>query len=231
MAYLKAWWRRVRPAVLAGPVAFLVRLIGLTLRIHTRNEDEFESVGGGKILCGWHGRSSIAGAKYRGRGFYVIISLSKDGEIQNRIFQKLGFKTIRGSTGRGGERALVESIRALRGGATMAITPDGPRGPSGVVQPGILAMAKKSGCALVPVGISSRPRILLKKAWDQHMIPLPFGKSMMAFGKPYYIAKDASEAEVEQVRLNLEEDMHRLQEDAEKLLGQPVTPRTPQLRE
>src|SRR5579862_1254579 len=146
---MKAWWRKVRPGVLSGPAAALVRMIGLTLRIKTVDEDKFEGISGGKILCGWHGRSSIAGAKYRDRGFWVIISLSKDGEIQNRIFLRLGFKTIRGSTGRGGERALVESIRVLKQGATMALTPDGPRGPSGVAQGGIMAMAKKSGCALV----------------------------------------------------------------------------------
>jgi lysophospholipid acyltransferase (LPLAT)-like uncharacterized protein len=217
---VKAWWRRVRPRVLSGPVAALVRLIGITLRIRTVDEDKFEGIEGGKILCGWHGRSSIAGAKYRDRGFWVIISLSKDGEIQNRIFQKLGFKTIRGSTGRGGERALVESIRALRDGGTMALTPDGPRGPSGVAQPGMLAMARKSGCALVPVGISSKPRILLKNAWDKHMIPVPFGKSMMVFGDPYYLAKDATEEQIEEVRLKLQQDMHTLQAEAERLLGQ-----------
>ena len=217
---MKTWWRRVRPRVLGGPVAALVRLIGITLRIKTVDEEKFEGIKGGKILCGWHGRSSIAGAKYRDRGFWVIISLSKDGEIQNRIFQKLGFKTIRGSTGRGGERALVESIRALRDGATMAITPDGPRGPSGIAQPGVLAMARKSGCALVPVGITSKPRILLKNAWDRHIIPVPFGKSMMVFGDAYYVPKGATEEQVEDIRLKLQQDMHALQDEAERLLGQ-----------
>ncbi len=222
---MKAWWRRVRPRVLSGPIAALVRLIGITLRIATVNEEKFESIQGGKILSGWHGRSSIAGAKYRDRGFWVIISLSKDGEIQNRIFKRLGFQTIRGSTGRGGERALVESIRVLRDGGTMAMTPDGPRGPSGIAQGGIMAMARKSGCALVPVGISSRPRLLMKKAWDKHMVPLPFSKSMMVFGDPYYVGKDATPEEIEEIRLKLQEDMHKLQEEADRQLGLPVTPR------
>ncbi|HVT10799.1 MAG TPA: lysophospholipid acyltransferase family protein [Fimbriimonadaceae bacterium] len=222
---MKAWWRRVRPRVLSAPIAALVRLIGLTLRIKTVNEEAFEKIEGGKILCGWHGRSSIAGAKYRDRGFWVVISLSKDGDIQNNIFRKLGFNTIRGSTGRGGERALVESIKVLRQGATMAMTPDGPRGPSGACQGGVLLMAKKSGAALVPVGISSRPRILLKNAWDRHMIPVPFGKSMMVFGEPYYVPKDASDEAVEEIRLKMQEDMHALQEEAERQLGQPVTSR------
>ena len=210
--------------MVSGPLATLVRLIGFTLRIQTVNEEKFEGVQGSKILCGWHARSSIAGAKYRNRGFWVIISLSKDGDMQNRIFERLGFKTIRGSTGRGGERALVESIRVLKQGATMALTPDGPRGPNGIAQPGILAMAKKSGCALVPVGISTRPRILLH-TWDRHMVPLPFGKACMVYGDPYRVAKDATDEEIETIRLKLQEDMHALQEEAERRLGQPITPR------
>lgn len=197
----------------------------MTLRIKTVDEEKFENIQGGKILCGWHGRSSIGGAKYRNRKFWVIISLSRDGDIQNHIFQRLGFQTIRGSSKRGGERALVESIRALKQGGAMAMTPDGPRGPSGIVQGGVMTMAKKSGCALVPVGISSKPRIVLKRAWDRHMIPVPFGKSLMVFGDPYYVAKDATDEEVEETRLKLQEDMHRLQEEAERRLGQPVTPR------
>lgn len=215
---MKRWWRDVRPRLLSGLAYAIVRSIGATLRIRTRDEEKFESVEGGKILCGWHGRSLVASAKYRGRGFWVIISLSRDGEIQNHVFRRLGFHTIRGSTGRGGERALVESIRALKQGAIMPITPDGPRGPSGVVQGGILAMARKSGCALVPVGISARPRILTK-SWDRYMIPLPFGRAMMCFGDACRIQAGATDEEVEEIRLKLEADMHRLQDEADAALG------------
>ena len=221
---MKAWWRRIRPGVLGGPVAGLVKLIGMTLRIATSGEEKFEGISGGKILCGWHGRSVVASAKYRGRGFWVIISLSKDGEIQTQVYKKLGFQVIRGSSGRGGERALVESMRKLKQGGTMALTPDGPRGPSGIAQGGVMAMARKSGCALVPVGISSKPRFLMK-SWDRFMVPVPFGKSMMVFGDPYYVPADASDDLVEEIRLKLQEDMHSLQEDAEGRLGQPATPR------
>jgi len=106
----------------------------------------------------------------------------------------------------------------------MAITPDGPRGPSGIVQGGIMAMAKKSGCAVVPVGISAKPRVLIK-SWDRHLIPLPFAKSVLVFGDARYVAKDATDAEVEEIRLDLQEAMHVLQEEAEQWLGQPITPR------
>ncbi len=201
----------------------------MTLRIKTVNEEKFEGVSGGKILAGWHGRSFVATAKYRKRGFWVIISLSRDGDIQNHIFSKLGFRTIRGSSGRGGERALVESIRALKKGAIMAITPDGPRGPSGIAQRGIFTMARKSGCALVPLGISAKPRVLAK-SWDRYVIPFPFAKAVIVLGDAYRIAADATDEEEEEIRLKMQEDMFRLQEEAERLLGQPLTPRPPVAR-
>src|SRR5436305_14161898 len=98
--------------------------------VEASNFDRVKDLNGGRIYCGWHGHSFIPAHFFRKRGYWVIISHSRDGETQKRIFAKLGYNIIRGSTGRGGVRALIEAIRALRNGATMAITPDGPRGPS-----------------------------------------------------------------------------------------------------
>jgi lysophospholipid acyltransferase (LPLAT)-like uncharacterized protein len=173
------------------------------------------------IFCGWHGRSFAFSDYFRQRGWYVIISHSSDGEMQNRVFKKLGYKVIRGSTGRGGVRAAVEAIRALKEGGTMAMTPDGPRGPSGVVQGGVMLMAQKSGAGLIPVGISARPRIVAK-SWDKYIIPLPFSKILMIFGEPIYVPLKATEEEIEAVRLQLESEIHRLEQLAESELGFPA---------
>src|SRR5665213_2292012 len=137
----------------------ITRSIGATLRIKGYGAENI-AVPSPKIFLMWHGRSFVPGQLYRNKGVYVIISHSRDGEMQTRIFTRLGYQVIRGSTGRGGERALVESIRCLKAGHDMAITPDGPRGPSGVLNPGVLLMAKKSGAVLIPVGTSARPRKL-----------------------------------------------------------------------
>jgi hypothetical protein len=168
----------------------------------------------GRIIAGWHGRSMVAGSYFRNRGYWVIISLSKDGNIQNQVFSLLGFQVIRGSTGRGGVRALAESIRVLRGGATMCLTPDGPRGPSGVVQDGILLMAKKSGCAIVPVGISAKPRFHVR-SWDRYMVPWPFSRAVMIFGEPIFVAETATDEELEDCRKHVEREIHRLQSMAD----------------
>jgi lysophospholipid acyltransferase (LPLAT)-like uncharacterized protein len=215
---MKWWWRRNRPELIGGLIYRFARLLGMTLRTRTEGWEAARDLPGGKILLTWHGRTYIAGQFFRNAGFWVIISHSRDGEIQYRILNRMGFHVIRGSTGRGGERALVESIRCLRQGNTMAITPDGPRGPSGVVQGGVMAMARKSGAALIPVGISARPRILVK-SWDRHQVPLPFARGLIIFGAPLYVPADADEAAVEAIRLQLEAEMHRLQDEAERQLG------------
>lgn len=215
---MKKWWRRVRPLVLSRLAYFAVRLFGSTFRITVLNYEKVQSLEGGKVLCGWHGRSMIASIYFRRKGFWVIISKSKDGDIQTHVFQNLGFHVIRGSTGRGGERALIESIRELRKGETMAITPDGPRGPSKVVQGGIMVMAKKANAWLVPCGVSARPRVLAK-SWDRYMVPLPFAKCLMNFGEPVRVPSDASDEQVEHIRLQLQSEITRLEIQAEQMLG------------
>ncbi|AIE84691.1 lysophospholipid acyltransferase family protein [Fimbriimonas ginsengisoli] len=215
MDRLKYGWRAVRPRLISGVLYGILRFLGATIRMRLIDEPEDEAR---TIFCGWHGRSLLFANRYRGRGWWVIISQSNDGEMQTRIFRKLGFQIIRGSTGRGGVRAAVEAIRALKDGGTMAITPDGPRGPSGVVQGGVMLMAQKSGAKLVPMGISARPRIFIK-SWDRYMFPLPFGRGIFIFGEPLTVEKDADEAEVERVRLKLQEEIHRLEAEAERMLG------------
>jgi lysophospholipid acyltransferase (LPLAT)-like uncharacterized protein len=193
----------------------MVRGICSTLRFDMRNVPANDHK---LIFCGWHGRSFAFSDYFRKRGWNVIISHSSDGEMQSRIFSRLGYKVIRGSTGRGGVRAAVEAIRALEEGGTMAMTPDGPRGPSGVVQGGVMLMARKSGAGLIPVGISAKPR-MMAKSWDRYIVPVPFGKCLMIFGEPLFVPPKATDEQVEQVRLQLEAEIHRLEKVAEAELG------------
>lgn len=202
------------------PIYLLVRGIGATLRIQVEGWSEVAARPGGKILAGWHGRTFVAAIFFRGRGVWTIISQSRDGEMQNRIFRRLGFHTIRGSTGRGGVRAIVEAIRVLREGATMAFTPDGPRGPSGVVQEGIVMMAMKSGACIVPVGVSARRRRLVG-TWDRYMVPGFFSRCLMIFGEPIEAPADG---DAEAIRLRLEIEMHRLEAEAERRMGHSASP-------
>ena len=217
-----AWWHHHRPRLVSGLIYCIAAGIGKTLRYKLVGRDKIDASHAAIYLM-WHGRTFVPGQFHRGKGMYVIISHSRDGEMQNRIFQRLGFSVIRGSTGRGGARALVESIRALQAGHSMAITPDGPRGPSGVVQPGVMLMAKKSGAPLVPIGASARRRKLFR-SWDQYLVPWPFTLCSIVAGEHFYVPPDADDAEIEAIRLRVEAEMHRVQTEAEKVLGLKPAP-------
>lgn len=189
-------------------------VVGSTLRVRSPGLEELKSLDKGVIMCGWHGKSFVPAYVLRNKGVWVIISHSRDGEIQNRVFSRLGYGVIRGSTGRGGVRAAVEAIRVLKKGAWMAITPDGPRGPSGVVQGGVMLMAQKSGAALVPVGVGAKP-VWRVRSWDQYMVPRPFARALFLIGEPMFVPEGASEEEVEAIRLELEKRIHELDARAE----------------
>ena len=215
MAGLKQWWRGVRPHLISGLAYSLVRALASTVRMEEENLPTDLS---NSIICGWHGRSLLFANRFRNSGCWVIISQSNDGEIQSRIFRWLGFQIIRGSTGRGGVRAAVEGIRALKAGGTMAITPDGPRGPSGVVQGGVMLMAQKSGARLIPCGVSARSRWLFR-SWDRYMLPKPFSRAIMLIGEPIMVPANADAEQVEEIRLQFERAIQAIEDEAERRMG------------
>ncbi len=152
-----------------------------------------------------------------------MFSLSNDGELQSRVFRKFGFQVIRGSTGKGGTRAVIEAIRLLRGGAAIAMTPDGPRGPACQVHGGVLMMAQKSGAALIPVGSSAKWRFLAV-SWDRYMVALPFSSAVIAFGEPIFVPEVASDQEIESIRARLQEAICRLDNEADIAMGhEPIS--------
>jgi len=213
MARLK--WLRARPDLLGKAVGFLLRCLGSTIRLKVENLPEAREHG--VILAGWHGRSLLAGYRFRDRGYWVMVSHSRDGEIQANVFGSLGFQIVRGSTKRGGAQAAVEAIRVLRKGGTFAMTPDGPRGPSGVLQPGIMTMAQKSGAVIVPTGISARPRYLVK-SWDRYLLPWPFARAVILCGEPIFVPTDLDEARFEALRVEIEAKVTAIENEAEQRL-------------
>ena len=218
---LKSRFRKSLSSSFAGLGAWLVRLICKTSRVDCVDEERFFGIEGGKILCLWHGRPIAPTARMIGVELSVLISLSRDGELINAILSSLGFGAVRGSSGPSGARALASCIKLLRNGEIVVVTPDGPRGPSGVAQPGVMTMARKSGRPIVPIGCSSRPRIVLK-SWDRFMVPLPFSRSVILFGEPVYVPEDADEATLEALRGGLQAEMRRLQDDADRRLRVPT---------
>ena len=146
-----------------------------------------------------------------------MISLSADGEYQNRIFRRFGWQVVRGSSGRGGVRALVGAVRRIQQGATFAFTPDGPTGPSHTVHPGVLFLSQKGECPIFPVGVSAYPRWLLS-SWDRYLVPRPFSRAVMLYGDPITVPPAATEEELQRYAAILAERISDLERQAEEML-------------
>ncbi|NUQ69754.1 MAG: lysophospholipid acyltransferase family protein [Chthonomonadales bacterium] len=211
-------WRTKALALIIWAIA---RFIGATIRIQFVNKavmDGILAANRGAILVTWHGRTLIPANVLRHRGYWALISLSRDGEMQNGIFTRFGFNTVRGSTSRGGLRATLRLARILRDGGVLALTPDGPRGPSHEVQGGTLLLAEKSGVPIVPVGISARPRFLVR-SWDRYMLPLPFARVTWVVGDPITVPEGVKRDEMDRIGRDLTLSLNRCEKRAEEMLG------------
>jgi len=184
------------------------------------NWDAVVQSGRQPILALWHGRI-LAGLHYfRHRGVIVITSRNFDGEWIARILGRFGFGTARGSTTRGGARALVQLRRDLAAGRPAAFTVDGPLGPARVAQAGALWLAGATGHPVLPYHIEAS-RFWTAKSWDRTQIPKPFSTVAVAIGEPIHVA-DSEPATVERARLELEAVLARLEQRALQMLREDI---------
>ncbi len=133
------------------------------------------------LLC-WHEALLPVMWHHRGRGIAAVISQARDGEYLAGFARSLGYRLIRGSSSRGGRRALTEAIRALRAGVPVGLTPDGPRGPARVAKPGAFLAAARAAAILVPVHAVARPATRAG-SWDRFLLPWPAARVRLAYGE------------------------------------------------
>jgi lysophospholipid acyltransferase (LPLAT)-like uncharacterized protein len=167
----------------------LLRLLALTWRVEVRGESGWRArraQGQGTVLTLWHGHLLPLTHYLRNLGMLVLVSEHRDGEIIARILQRLGYGLIRGSSTRGGARAFAEMVRALKGGATIAITPDGPRGPARKFSPGAAVAAQRAGVPITTMFVTAS-RAWTLRSWDSFMIPKPFAKLVLHFSDPTFV--------------------------------------------
>ena len=141
----------------------------------------------------------------------TVVSQSRDGEYLARLLQALGLVTARGSSSRGGIRALLQAARFMREeNYNACITVDGPRGPRHVVKPGAIFLAFRTPAYLVPI------RVFIEKAkvfrsWDRFQLPLPFSRVHVAWGEPYRVsAENLNEEALEHECRELESRLNTL---------------------
>jgi lysophospholipid acyltransferase (LPLAT)-like uncharacterized protein len=156
-----------------------LRLLGVTWRFREVVPDDCREVvcgDGPGIVAFWHGGMFPIWYRFRRRGISALISASRDGELLAGYLERsLRYReVIRGSTSKGGRRALAEMMEVLER-RTLLITPDGPRGPARHAKPGALIAAARSERPLIVAGWTCRSSIKLK-SWDNMEIPLPFAQ-------------------------------------------------------
>lgn len=214
--------QRAELAAIAGVGYPAIRALGATYKWKVSGAEHDQAVyaaGRRPILAFWHGRILPATLYFQRRGIVVITSANYDGEWIARIIGKFGYGTARGSTSRGGPRALRQLVRDVRATGA-AFTLDGPRGPARVAQPGAVWLSKTTGHPLLPFHFEARPNWTLN-SWDEAQIPRPFATIAMAIHKPLYVPRNADDAELEQWRLRLEQSIEQCQAKCLELLGHP----------
>jgi len=200
-------------------VAPAIRALGATYRWRTRGLEHYDAiVASGKqpILAFWHGRILPATYFFRNRGIVVMISLNFDGEWIGRTIQRFGYGLARGSTSRGGSRALVQMRRELSQGRPAGFALDGPRGPARVAQPGAVFLAGATGSPILPFHFEA-DRFWTAGRWDQTQVPKPFARVGLAVGEPMFVP-DTDETTIERCRRDLETRLAALETRAGHLI-------------
>jgi len=191
----------------------LIAALGSTLRWRAEGLEHLEAVaraGRPPIMAFWHGRILPATVYFRRRGIVVITSENFDGEWIAGIIERFGYGTARGSTSRGGRKALRQLTRDMAAGKPAGFTIDGPRGPARVAQAGALWLAKITGNPVIPFHIETDRHWTLN-SWDRTQIPKPFAVSALAIGAPMYVEQDADAAALEIVTHALQQQLQTLE--------------------
>src|SRR5262249_44105925 len=182
-----------------GSVA--IGAIGRTMRWQSVGGEHLDAIyesGHRAIFTFWHGRIFPATFYWRHRGIVVMTSLNLDGEAIAQCIERFGYGAARGSSSRGGFRALAEMIRDIRDGRDTAFTIDGPRGPRYVAKQGPVLLAKKSGAAIFCFHISMKHKIQLR-SWDEFQIPLPFTTAVVLQAPPIWVPNNAPEEQLREI--------------------------------
>jgi lysophospholipid acyltransferase (LPLAT)-like uncharacterized protein len=192
--------------------AWFVKAIGVTLRVRVLGEDPAAAGRARRqnvVYAFWHGQLLYLMYRYRGSGVHILVSQSRDGEFLSRVLRHFGLPTVRGSSSRGGRRSLLALVRQTRHGSSVAVAPDGPRGPRHRVQGGIISLARLAAVPIIPVAVGARWKVEFQ-SWDRFLLPLPCSRVVVAYGAPLVVPVDADTTLLEQKRQELENVLLKL---------------------
>jgi lysophospholipid acyltransferase (LPLAT)-like uncharacterized protein len=212
------WHQRLAAWILYATL----RLIAATLRYRIHDPYDFmvRKDADQVIYCIWHNRLALCmklyfafgRQRYQSPGLAGLVSASRDGAFLSSVLERFGVQPVRGSSSRRGGQALLELTTWAERGYDLAITPDGPRGPRYIVQDGAMSLAQVTGLPVVPVSYYLQWKIQLK-SWDRFQVPLPFSRCEVSAGRVIHVPREATEAERELLRQQLEAEMRTISRD------------------
>ena len=222
-ADLSAYSLKKRLMIRVADLVFylLIRFVGWTTRFEVVGWEHFEAAttkGQVPIYAAWHECIYLGVYFWRQRRIVYMTSRSFDGEYIARFLQRFGFGTVRGSSSRGGARALIAMARLVRKGIQVGFTVDGPRGPRHVAKTGIVLLAKKTGQPILPFHVTAARRWQIS-SWDRMQLPLPFTRARVEIGAPIYVPRDADDLFVSAKRDELQEALDELNDRGEEWCG------------
>jgi lysophospholipid acyltransferase (LPLAT)-like uncharacterized protein len=196
-----------------------IALIGPTLRYSISWEEAPLQPGASYekrvIYSFWHRAVFASAWLWRSVGIAVMVSRSFDGEYIARTIEKLGFVAVRGSSSRGGARALLGLRAQLEQGNLVAFTIDGPRGPKYVAKPGPVFLSRASGAPMAAFNVALSEAWVLN-TWDSLVIPKPFSKALVRFSSKVFVPADADEAQMVEFHRELQMALDRVTRFAEE---------------
>lgn len=221
--------RKLRISVLPVLIEWVGRLCFSTVRTEIHHKEIYERY----ILDGKNRRNIVFGIWHRNMIFFsyflrearnklTLVSASKDGDIAAGVAPRFGYEPIRGSSSRGGTRALKTLISEMRKPEkkySCFTALDGSREPARVVETGMIFLAQKTDALILPMTISGTKLITFPKIWDQMIIPMPFSKIIVDFAQPIEVPSTISKDEREVLRLKVEVVLNELTDKVDSMCG------------
>ncbi len=211
------------PSIMSFLGWLFMLLLGKTLKIEIKGEGPLKRLrkkGERVIYAFWHGRMLLPTYHLRNQSIYALVSRHRDGEYLARILHHLGSRTLRGSTSRGGGRALLLMAKKLKEGFDGAFTPDGPRGPIYKVKEGVIRLAQKTQMPIIPLSSNANRRKVYLDNWSKFILPRFFSRGIIIYGKPIRVPPKASQKIIKEKTQELEEVLNRLTEEADNYFVQ-----------
>ena len=185
---------RLSPATVRVLAPAIIDPLARSWRFRVRHGDRWQRLvdtGRPFIYLLWHEALIPLLWQHRQQQVTIVVSEAREGQYLSDYASRIGYQLLQGSSTRGGARALLGAIRALEDGCTVAITPDGPRGPRREIKPGVVHAAQRSGAMIMPLHASSRSA-WSARSWDQMFLPKPFAEVHLGYGEPFAVEPGAA---------------------------------------